>query len=82
MIFQLLPKLKKLLLLKKKLKAINNVNFFGAFIIILPPKKAINKADIPIKLCAGKIKLGSANGSVGLDNLKFAYPSILSPKNI
>ena len=80
--FPAVAQTKKAAIAKKKLKAINNVNFFGAFIIILPPKKAINKADIPIKLCAGKIKLGSANGSVGLDNLKVAYPSILSPKNI
>ena len=37
---------------------------FGSLIIILPPKKAINNADTPIKLWAGRIKLGRANGSV------------------
>ena len=65
----------------KKIKAIKNVKFLVALIIILPPKKAINNADRPIKLWAGKIKLGRANGSVGLDSLNVACPSTPRPKN-
>ena len=72
---------KKAAIAKKKLKATKIVKFLGAFIIILPPKKAINKADRPIKLWAGRIKLGRANGSVGLESLKVACPSIPRPKN-
>ena len=58
--FPAVAQTKKAAIAKKKLKAIKIVKFLGALIIILPPKKAINNADTPIKLWAGKIKFGRA----------------------